>query len=346
MSETTETTPVKVTNSFGEILAAIQPEMVRDMIVAKLDESLNLRKEQNARVYAIRASKDTDPNSVEYQDATWARVAAEGIDPELTAKEKKYQSLLEQAEKLLLGYEDKNGKRVEGLRDLSKKHMLPALSDDEIRAKRKEYNDAKSTIETADNAASAMAEMADGLLKAMGSPIEGGVMGLLPKVESLMGGGRGRKSSGGGTRSEGGYATRIGSVKVDGKDAGKNDKYSWAILAEKLNAETNAKRFTSNEVAPLELEEAFYAAAGIEFRDKENIPTELRFEFTKDIEVQNPNDDTTKSEPRIFVIEFVKWAPAPKEEEEAATANENADGDKNADADNGDSENTESPAAE
>lgn len=313
MSESNESTPVKVSNTFGEVLGVIQPEPVRDMIVAKLDESLNLRKAQNARVYDIRASKESDPNSFEVQDATWKRIqAAEG---EKTAEEKAITAKANRFDKIAAEYE----KLMAELREMAKAEIKPPLTEDEIKAKRKEYNDAKPVVEASDIAAKTMAEMADGLLKPLGIEIEGGVFSLMPAVESLMGARGGRKSSGG-TRSEGGYATRIGSAMIEGEDASKGDKYSWAILAEKLNARTNAKRFPSNEVTAIEIEEEFYRAAGLEFRDKENIPAELSFTFSKDVEVQSPNDDTTKVEPHKFAIHFVKWAPVAKEE--SAESNE------------------------
>src|SRR5690349_21994871 len=106
-NESTTTEAVKVVNTFGEVLGAIQPEMVRDMIVAKLDESLNLRKAQNARVYAIRASKESDPNSFEVQDATWKRIqeaAPEGKTGEekaITAKANKFDKVAKEYETLL-----------------------------------------------------------------------------------------------------------------------------------------------------------------------------------------------------------------------------------------------------
>lgn len=312
-AETTEAAVVKVKSSFGEVLSTIEPAPVREMIVAKLDEHLQLILAQNGRVFAIRESKETDPNSVDYQDATWRRVAAEESDPEIVAKEKKYQTLIAQAEKLLLGYEDKDGKHVDGLRDLSKKHMREALSEDEIKAKRKEYNDAKEVISTSRIAAETMAQMADGMLALTGNSFKDGVISLLPDIESLMNA-RGKKSSGGNTRSADGYAARIGSATIDGEDAAKNEKYSFAILADKLNARFNAKRFPANEVTPNEIEEAFYSAAGLSWRDKGNIPETLEFTFTKDVEKQNPNDDKTTSAPETVKIGFVKWVPAEKPE--------------------------------
>lgn len=315
-TETTEAIVVKTT--FGEVLGIIEPAPVREMIVAKLDESLNLRKAQNARVYEIQASKASDPNSFEVQDATWKRIQESteeksNEEKAITAKANRFDKVAKEYERLL-----------QELRDMAKAEIKPPLSEDEIKAKRKEYNDTKPIVEVADIAAKAMAEMADSILRPLGQEIEGGVFSLMPTVESLMNS-RGRKSAGG-TRSTDGYATRIGSMTLDGEDIAKNGKYSWAILSNAINAKVNATRFPENGVTPLELEEEFFKSANLGWRDK-GLPEMHDFVLEKEIQVQNSNDDSTKSVPVKFAIHFAKWTPAPKEETENVTegATENAE---------------------
>ena len=55
-------------------LAPIQPDGVREMIETKLNEFLALVQKNNANVARVVEAKDTDPESADYQDATWRRV--------------------------------------------------------------------------------------------------------------------------------------------------------------------------------------------------------------------------------------------------------------------------------
>jgi hypothetical protein len=337
MTDTTITIKPKVTSTFGEVLAPVEPEMVRTMITAKLDEALGLINSNNALVARIQESKNTDPENTEYQDATWRRVAAEETDAEIVAAEAEYQALVAQAEELL-----------KVLRAKSREHMQPAMSEEDIVKARKQVNEGKAAIDAAVISATTMAEMADQMLTLAGAPIEGGVMTLMPNADSLLNT-RGRKSKGGGSKDPAGYAARIGSAAIDGVNVEQNGKVSWNILAQNLSDRFNAKRFAGNAVTGIELEEAFYKAIGAEWRDKSNIPDAKEFEFEKNVEVQNTNDDGTTTIPQKVVISFTKWMPAEKVEETPAndTTNDapvNEDDANDAPAENANEGETEKPS--
>lgn len=307
-----ETTKPRVTTTFGEVLAPIQPEAARLPLVEKLDEALNVILTNNRRVARVQESKNTDPNNVEYQDSTWRRIAEEQSDPEIVAAEARYQELNAEIEELL-----------STLREKSKAFMQPALSEEEIQKERKLINEGKATIDSLKLSAGALADFADAMLTASGNGIEGGVWSLMPNVESLLNT-RGRKSAGK-SAAGGGYATRIGTILVDGVDVGKGEgadrKYNWPIVAEYLSKRFNGDRFEGNKVSALELEEALYNALGVEWRDKSSLK-DIDFEFKKDIEVQNTNDDGTKTEPHTVKISFAKWAAPEKTEENVTPTNE------------------------
>ena len=325
MTDTTTPAKPKISDTFAPVLTPIEPQIVRDMICGKLDEALGLTLNNNRLVNRIQESKNTDPENVDYQDATWRRVADEEIDPEIVAAEAAYQEHVRMSEELL-----------KVLREKSRAHMQPAMSEEEITKSRKLVNDGKPAIDAAKASAKTMAEMADQMLTLVGQAIDGGVMSLMPDTESLLNA-RGRKSAGGKSRSGDGYATRIGSATIDGVDAGRNEKYTFAILADKLSERFNAKAHSENTVTPLELEEAFFKSLGKEFRDRADLPDATEFEFVKDVAKQNSNDDGVTIAPETVKIGFVKWVPAEKVTEETATE---IKGDDNATpANEGDTEN-------
>jgi hypothetical protein len=283
------------------------------MIQEKLDNSLSLIIGNNKLVARIQESKNTDPNNVEYQDATWKRVADEGTDQEIVAAEAEYQDLIARAEELL-----------KTLREKSREHMQPAMSEEDIAKSRKLVNEGKSAIEESLITAKGMAEMADQMLTLANggtNPIgEGGVISLMPKVQSLIGT-RGGKSRG--AKPGEGYALRIGSASIDGENVEKNGKVTWAILADTLSNKFNAKAHSENAVSALELEEAFFAAIEQPFRDKTNIPDAKDFVFSKEIAVQNPNDDSVTMVPQNVNVHFEKWVPAEKTETTEVKSDDN-----------------------
>lgn len=300
MSETTtEVKQIKIRSTFGEVLGSIEPEMVRGMIVDKLDTALNLTRTYNKGVGQIQESSKNNPEDPEFQDMTWERVVKEmedgerEADPELLKIEKRFQQLTKQREEML-----------SKLREASKSHMEDALSEEEIAAKKKELNESKPAIIEAQNSAKALAEMADGLMGA--NAIEGGVMSLMPTMNSMLNVGR-RKTSGGKSVGGGSHVSRIGATTIDGVDAGINGKYSLAFVAKKLSDEFNAKTHPENAVTNIELEEAMYKAAGVTYRERDSLPEVVEFDFTKDIAIQNPNDDSVTMVPQVKKISIQKY---------------------------------------
>lgn len=302
--DTTNATPAteaeeEAPKTLEDVLALIQPEPVRNMIYVKLDEARQLILTNNRNVAKLKEAQAVDPTNVDYLDKVWHRVVAEESDPDIVAEEKRYQRAIEASEKAL-----------KKMRDLAKeKHVQPPMSEEEKQNLRKVVNESKAVITTAKVAAGAIADMADQLLASTKNEVSGGVLSLLPNVESMLNV-RGRKAA-----SDDGekvsYASRIIHAEVDGKAINKVVKKhgeakwraTWPIVAEELT-----KRFGSgNDVGQGEIEEAYFASKGVEFRDTAAMPTDYTFTFEKIIKVQNPNDDTMKDEPHKVNVRIIKW---------------------------------------
>lgn len=325
---------------FGETLAPIQPDFVRDMIAEKLIETFDVVQLNNANVARVGAAKKADPNNMEFLDAEIERVSSEGIDPKLTAKEKRYQKLRNDAEILL-----------KEMRDMVKEHIQPPLSEEELQKTRKAINEAKPLISDSMISAKNMAAMADKALAAVGAEIpDGGVISLMPQAKSLLNtrtGGKSRK----GLPGEKPYSTRLLSAFVNGAEVIREKKNRdgeierlnahFNAVAEDLSKLFNADKFEGNAVTPREVEEAYYDANGKEFRDNAEMPTEFEFRFTKEIEVQNPNDDSTKRIPENVSVKIIQWTKegadalagnVSDEKPEGETSDANAPADANATA--------------
>lgn len=311
---------------FTPILAPIEPQAVRSMIEEKLDGVLALIQENNRRVARINEAKDTDPNNTEYLDKVWARIAAEESDPEIVAAEKRYQQAVARQEK-----------ELKAMRDAVKaRHVGERLSEEDIAKLRKDVNDGKSVITSSVTAATAFGEMADQMLKlvdkqpkdAAGNPVD--VITFMPQPDSLLNV-RGRKATS--SASEGGYATRLSEAKVDGKSTNKELKRKGKIVsaahfnhvAETLSRMWDGSQFPQNMVTALEVEEMYYASLEKPFRDSASMPEVHEFKFVKDITVQSPNDDSTKSEPHTAVIEITKWTVAGSSDDDNADNAESSD---------------------
>jgi hypothetical protein len=300
---------------FTPILAPIEPAPVRSMIEEKLDGVLALIQENNRRVARINEAKDTDPNNTEYLDKVWARIAAEESDQEIVAAEKRYQKAVAAQEKELAAMRAA----------VKARHISERPSEEEIAKLRKDVNDGKSVITTAVTAANSFAEMADQMLKLVdaqpkdkdGNPV--GVITFMPQTDSLLNA-RGRKAAS--SSNEGGYATRLSEAKVDGKSTNKEMKRKGKTIsaahfnhvAETLSRMWDANQFPQNQVTALEVEEMYYASLEKPFRDSASMPEVHEFKFVKDVTVQNPNDDSTKTEPHTAVIEVTKWTAAGSQE--------------------------------
>lgn len=319
----TEAIEIQLPENIATALKSLESNPAYAGVVPMLTEKFSghyaLVLNNNKSVARIQESKNTDPNSTEYQDATWRRKVIDGDDPKISAAEKKYQKLIEESEKLLAQ-----------LREMSKSHMQPALSEEETQNLRKQVNEGKSVIADSATASKAIADMADQMLTLAGNPVDGGIWSLMPQPDSLMNT-RGRKA---GTKSSsGGYSTRVIDITLDGESTNKKvkekgvevEKSHFNFLAEKLSRKFNANQFPSNEVTAEELERAYYNSNNTEFRDSASMPVTQEFTFTKEIEVQNPNDDSTKLIPTTVNISVTKWTreSTDSENENAETENKN-----------------------
>lgn len=269
------------------------PEAATAKIRAKLDEAYNLIQENNVRILRIQASKAQDPNNEEYLDSLWR--ANRSNDPKIVARAARFDAVSEEYEKLL-----------KELREAAKAQVKPPLSEEEQRNQRKLVNESVEAVNKAKQAAATVAEIADQMLEIRGKAIEGGIMSLMPQIESLKQT-RGRKSADGEKRQ---YMTRADEILVDGKSTNKMDgdksKGSFNYAAEALSREFGSARIASNAVTAIEIEEEYFKAMGLEFRDKESpFPDPFEFTFTKTIKKQNPNDDKFTEAPvskKITVI--------------------------------------------
>lgn len=300
-------------------LAQIEPEPVRVMVGEKLETAAKLIRENNSRVARVREAKATDPNNTEYLDNVWHRVIADKVDDkEMTQAEKRYQAAVQESEKQLTI-----------LRNAAKaRHIQAPLSEEEIAKTKKLVNEGKAVITAARTAAESFAEMADKMLESLGKPaIEGGFISLLPQADSLLNA-RGRKSSGGSGETGNKYATRVIEIEVDGKSTNREKKNKQGVMApaahfnfvaDDLSKMFGASQFAQNEVSAEEIEQAYYASRDVTFREAKDMPEDYTFKFTKDVTVQNPNDDSTKVEPVTKNIRVVRWTKDTIEEVKAET---------------------------
>lgn len=284
---------------FTEVLAQTNlPEPARNMIEDKLSIAMKLIQENNSRVLRINQSKAQDPSNTEYLDSVWK--LNEEKDPEITELEEKYQAVVEEYERLLAA-----------LRNSAKKQIKPPLSEDEAQNLRKLVNESADTMNEARVAAAGMAEMADQMLKLAGKPVEGGIMSMLPEIESLKNR-RGRKAAGG--SNQGVYATRVADIQIDGrttnrtvkKDGVDTIKGNWIYAADALSKQFNSEHVPGNTVAPEELERAYFDSKNVEFRDKASMPETHTFAFTKEIGKPNPNDGEIVKAPVTVNITVVQ----------------------------------------
>lgn len=309
----------QISEKLTAALAPIQPDGVREMIETKLNEFLALIQQNNVNVARVVEAKDTDPESADYQDLTWKRVVNEGTDDALSKKEAQFQKLEAAREKALAE-----------LREMSKAHMKPALSEEEVQKTRKLINEGKSVIADARKVVTGYCEMADQMLTLVSKPVENGIASMLPEADSLMNA-RGRKS-GKSDSAKGPYAARLANVFLDNEEIvkvrNKRDGSTETItphmnhIAERLSRKFNEGQFSENQVTAEEIEAAYYDSKKVDFRDHGSMPVEHEFTFTKNITVQNPNDDSTKVEPhsvKVKVIRNVKTDDTTTDTEESKT---------------------------
>lgn len=298
---------------FTEVLSKSGlPEPSQQMIEGKLVEALNLIVLNNNRVAQVNAAKAQDPTNVEYLDERWKSNAA--TDPEISDEAERFYAVAEEYEKLL-----------KSLREKGKKHIPEVLSDEKTAELKKLVNDAGPTIEKAVEGAKSLAALADQMLELSGEKVEGGLIGMLPGVESLKST-RGRKAATG----EISYMTRVAEILLDGKSTNKEingksrGKFNFAadILSKRFGSEIVA----SNAVTAEELEEAYWAKIGAELRSKKQgeLPTSLEFEFTKTVKVKNTNDDGFTDVPQTVVVKVIQPLPETPKTETPTTNAETA----------------------
>lgn len=304
---TTESTPATLPEGINNAFAALRENPAYQGVVPMLSDKLGahyaLVKTNNRNVARINEARETNPESAEYQDATWRRVVEEGDDAEMAKLDARRQKLIAEEQRILMQ-----------LREKSRAHMQPALSEEEVTKLRKEVNDGKSVISDSVKANAAIAEMADQMLTLAGAPVENGIWSLMPQPDSLMNA-RGRKAGSKSTSDGEGYATRLVEAFVDGKTTNRNVKRKgkdvfaahFNYVAEDLSKEFGDKEFPANQVSSEEVEQAYYASKGEEFRNRDAMPVDHTFEFTKEIEVRNGADNTVKKIPVTKSIRVVRW---------------------------------------
>lgn len=234
-----------VESVFASIVAKTgQPPKVQARITEKLDALYNLVIRHNSRVLRIQQTKQADPNNVEMLDSSWANaVNAKTAPAEIMEAEAEYQSLIAESEKLLAK-----------LRDFAKTQIKPPLSPEEVDKEKKSAAEEAKLIDDTKESAKAYADIVDEYLEMLDDSIDGGVMSMIPAVESLRNT-RGRRASGG-SSGEGKYRTRFDSVLIDGtrvsrivrKHGVDTEESNLVLAAETLNKEWNASALPQNEV--------------------------------------------------------------------------------------------------
>lgn len=280
------------------------PEAAIAPLEKKLVEAYDLIVLNNSRIAQVNAAKADDPNNVENLDSLWK---AEEKNPAISEKIEQFYVIAEQYEKFLTE-----------LRDFAKNNLIKErLSDEQVAATKKLVNESAPTIAEAKAGAAAMALVVDSVLKDKAPA--GGILSLLPEVESLKNA-RGRKANAGGIPI---YMTRVGNVEVDGVSTNRDGKgkfdYAAAVISEKFGEKIHPE----NKVTAATLEEEYFKALEIPFRSKKSgeLPVKFDFTFTKTVKVRNANDDGTTDIPKsvkvtVYNTDFGTETETPKVEAE------------------------------
>jgi len=254
------------------------PEAGLKPIRDKWDEAFNLILKNNERVAQINAARAQDPNNTEYIDSLWKLHAKN--DPKLSETEAKFDAIAEQYEELL-----------KELREFGRTKVPTPLSEDDAKNVRKAVNESSETIQTAIAGAASMMAMVDAILAANGNSVPGGLISLMPEVDSLKNT-RGRKAG----TSTTSYATRIGGFEINGRNIHRDGKANFRYAADSLSTEFGAENFPENKVTGEEIEEAYFAAIEKPFRSVKTADTTKTFEFTKEVKIaENATETRTVS---------------------------------------------------
>lgn len=266
--------------TFDQALELVQqagvPEAGLKPIRDKWNEAFNLILKNNERVAQINAAKAQDPNNTEYIDSLWKLHAKN--DVKLAETEAKFDAIAEQYEELL-----------KELREFGRTKVPTPLSEEDAKNVRKAVNESSETISKAIAGAQAMTAIVDSLLAVSGNSVPGGIISLMPEVDSLKNT-RGRKAG----TSTTSYATRIGGFEINGRNIHRDGKANFRYAADSLSTEFGAENFPENKVTGEEIEAAYFEALGKEFRYVKTAEVTKTFDFTKEIKVaENATESRT-----------------------------------------------------
>jgi hypothetical protein len=291
--------------TFDEALAATGlPEAALKPIRDKWNEAFNLVLKNNERVAQINAAKAQDPNNTEYIDSLWKLHAKN--DPKLSETEAKFDAIAEQYEELL-----------KQLREFGRTKVPTPLSEEDAKNVRKAVNESSETISKAIAGAAAMVTVVDAMLGVSGNSIDGGLISLMPEVDSLKNT-RGRKAG----TSTTSYATRIGGFEIDGRNIHRDGKANFRYAADSLSTEFGAENFPENKVTGEEIEEAYFAAIEKPFRSVKTADTTKTFDFTKSVKVSDNATETRTVSLTVKAKEAETTANAPVEAPKAESVNQ------------------------
>lgn len=310
---------------FSDALAKTKlPEQALEPIEKALVEAFSLTVENNKRVAQVNATRAQNPGKPGYEDYLDKLIQTHAPTDERVREDlAKFDEISEEYERL-------NKK----LRDHAKANYIPEeLSEEAARKTRQLVNESVPAIQKAREAAQNMAAIVDQMLSLHGAAIEGGVISLIPELDSLKNA-RGRKAA---TASSGGpYMTRVAEILLDGKSTNKEingeSKGKLNYAADALSKAFNAEKFPANRVTPEELEVAYLKEFGYDSREESKADDDSKladkeFVFEKEVEVQNPNDDSTTKVPRKVKVLVKRTAKVePEKTETAQPETPNAEG--------------------
>lgn len=294
------------TLTFEEALKATQlPEAALAPVIEAWNKAFNLIVLNNKRIAQINASKAQDPNNTEYIDSLWE--AHYNESPEMVEIEAQFQAVTAERERLL-----------KELRDFGRTKIEAPLSEDDAKKAKAAVNESKSAIETARAEAAAMTAVIDSMLNVHGKAIEGGIISLMPQIDSLKNL-RGRKAGGSDGKA---YMTRVSGVDLNGESTNVNGKGKFTYAADKLSENWGAATHPENKVTGEELEEAFFKHLGKGFRELKSteIPDAVtNFDFTKEITTGENTKETKTVKVTVHRYEVPKTnTETPKAESKPA----------------------------
>lgn len=297
---------VKVT-TFDEALEAARearlPDAALTPIVEAWNKALSLTLENNKRIAQVNASKAQDPNNTDYIDSLWRTHYTES--PEMVEVESEYQAAAAEYERLL-----------SKLREFGKTRIPEALSDEQAKQVKAAVSESKDAIEVARSQAASMVSIVDSLLSVHNKGIEGGLISLMPQVESLKNA-RGRKAGGNSGTS---YKTRVNGIDIDGVSTNIGGKGKLDYAANKLSEMWGVATFPENKVTPEAIETALFEHLGKPFRSLRSteLPEKVtEFDFTKDVKTGEGKTETKTVKIAVHRYEAPK-AETPKTNEAEA----------------------------